>query len=82
MSVKNSGTVKKCGLLKIVHEKYKHNKKTADPVVQDFINSFDEAVEQNKDLEALLPKCQETLNPLVVLNLFKRIPEEVMLCSV
>ncbi|KAL8202295.1 UNVERIFIED_CONTAM: DNA-directed RNA polymerase III subunit RPC1 [Gekko kuhli] len=71
-----NGTVKKCGLLKIIHEKYKTTKKIVDPVVSDFIQSFDTATEHNKEIESLLGRAQENLNPLVVLNLFKRIPAE------
>ncbi|KAG2462619.1 RPC1 polymerase, partial [Polypterus senegalus] len=70
------GPVKKCGLLKIIHEKYKTNKKVVDPVVSDFLQSFDIAIEHNKEVESLLGRAQENLNPLVVLNLFKRIPSE------
>ncbi|KAG7257106.1 hypothetical protein CRUP_002887 [Coryphaenoides rupestris] len=62
-----NGTVKKCGLLKIIHEKYKSNKKVADPFVSDFLQSFDTAIEHNKE---------ENLSPLVVINLLKRIPAE------
>ncbi|XP_048419560.1 DNA-directed RNA polymerase III subunit RPC1 isoform X2 [Stegostoma tigrinum] len=71
-----NGPVKKCGLLKIIHEKYKTNKKVMDPVVSDFLQSFDIAIEHNKEVEALLGRAQENLNPLVVLNMFKRIPSE------
>ncbi|XP_041032404.1 DNA-directed RNA polymerase III subunit RPC1 isoform X1 [Carcharodon carcharias] len=71
-----NGPVKKCGLLKIIHEKYKTNKKVMDPVVSDFLQSFDIAIEHNKEVEALLGRAQENLNPLVVLNIFKRIPSE------
>lgn len=71
-----SGQVKKCGLLKIIHEKYKSGKKVVDPIVSDFLQSFDTAIEHNKEVEGLLPRAQENLNPLVVLNLFRRIPNE------
>ncbi|XP_010189951.1 PREDICTED: DNA-directed RNA polymerase III subunit RPC1, partial [Mesitornis unicolor] len=71
-----NGTVKKCGLLKIIHEKYKTNKKVVDPVVSTFFQSFETAIEHNKEVEPLLGRAQENLNPLVVLNLFKRIPAE------
>ncbi|KAL7990271.1 hypothetical protein Chor_013701, partial [Crotalus horridus] len=71
-----NGTVKKCGLLKIIHEKYKTTKKIVDPVVSHFIQSFDTAIEHNKEIEALLGKAQENLNPLMVLNILKRIPAE------
>ena len=64
-------------MLKIVHEKYKQQKRNQNQVVTDFLNSFDDAIEHNKELEPLLGKAQEMLNPLVVLNLFRRIPEAV-----
>ncbi|XP_068255331.1 DNA-directed RNA polymerase III subunit RPC1 isoform X1 [Nyctibius grandis] len=71
-----NGTVKKCGLLKIIHEKYKTNKKVVDPIVSTFLQSFETAIEHNKEVEPLLGRAQENLNPLVVLNLFKRIAAE------
>ncbi|XP_033840470.1 DNA-directed RNA polymerase III subunit RPC1 isoform X2 [Periophthalmus magnuspinnatus] len=71
-----NGPVKKCGLLKIIHEKYKTTKKTMDPFVSEFIHSFNTAIDHNKTIEPLLTRAQENLNPLVVLNLFRRIPEE------
>ncbi|KAI3365191.1 hypothetical protein L3Q82_010287 [Scortum barcoo] len=71
-----NGPVKKCGLLKIIHEKYKTTKKVVDPFVSEFLQSFDTAIEHNKVVEPLLTRAQENLNPLVVLNLFKRIPQE------
>ncbi|KAA8581469.1 hypothetical protein FQN60_003050 [Etheostoma spectabile] len=71
-----NGPVKKCGLLKIIHEKYKTNKKVVDVFVSDFLQSFDTAIEHNKVVEPLLTRAQENLNPLVVLNMFKRIPQE------
>ncbi|XP_061561558.1 DNA-directed RNA polymerase III subunit RPC1 isoform X1 [Phycodurus eques] len=71
-----NGTVKKCGLLKIIHEKYKSSKKVVEPFVSEFLQSFDTAIEHNKLMEPLLGRAQENLNPLVVLNIFKRIPRE------
>ncbi|XP_077482360.1 DNA-directed RNA polymerase III subunit RPC1 isoform X1 [Stigmatopora argus] len=71
-----NGTVKKCGLLKIIHEKYKTTKKAIEPFVSEFLQSFDTAIEHNKLMEPLLPRAQENLNPLVVLNMFKRISQE------
>ncbi|KAM9325606.1 DNA-directed RNA polymerase III subunit RPC1 [Gastrophryne carolinensis] len=71
-----NGPVKKCGLLKIIHEKYKTTKKVVDPMVTHFLQSFETAIEHNKEVEALLNRAQENLNPLVVLNLLRRIPDE------
>lgn len=53
-----AGTVKKCGLLKIIHEKYKTNKKVVDPVVSTFLQSFETAIEHNKEVESLLGRAQ------------------------
>lgn len=55
------GTVKKCGLLKIIHEKYKTTKKVVDPFVSEFLQSFDMAVEHNKLIEPLLNRAQVRL---------------------
>ncbi|XP_072164609.1 DNA-directed RNA polymerase III subunit RPC1-like [Diadema setosum] len=71
-----NGPVKKCGPLKIIHEKYKVNRKNPESVIKQFQSSLDVAIEHNKDIETLLPKAQENLNPLTVLELFKRIPNE------
>lgn len=54
----SSGPVKKCGLLKIIHEKYKTNKKVVDVFVSDFLQSFDTAIEHNKVVEPLLSRAQ------------------------
>lgn len=50
--------MKKCGLLKIIHEKYKTNKKVVDPVVSTFLQSFETAIEYNKEVEPLLGRAQ------------------------
>lgn len=56
-----AGTVKKCGLLKIIHEKYKTNKKVVDPMVSTFLQSFETAIEHNKEVEPLLGRAQVNL---------------------
>lgn len=56
------GPVKKCGLLKIIHEKYKTTKKVIDPMVSDFLQSFDIAIEHNKEVEPLLNKAQVNIH--------------------
>lgn len=45
-------------LLKIIHEKYKTNKKVMDPIVSSFLQSFETAIEHNKEVEPLLGKAQ------------------------
>ena len=52
------GNVKKVGLMKIIHEKYKSNKKAIDPSVLDFHSTFNEALTHNKELGALVDKAQ------------------------
>ncbi|XP_048760931.1 DNA-directed RNA polymerase III subunit RPC1-like [Ostrea edulis] len=70
-----NGMVKKCGLLKIIHDKYKQ-RKGVDPVIEEFKGSFELAMEHNKDIDALLGKTQEVLNPIRVQKIFQQIPEE------
>ncbi|XP_014677319.1 PREDICTED: DNA-directed RNA polymerase III subunit RPC1-like [Priapulus caudatus] len=72
--IKN-GIVKKCALLKIVHERFRHVKKN-DAEQSEFFASFEEAIEHNKEIEGHLSKAQDILNPLIVLDLFLRIPDE------
>ncbi|MCI4384647.1 hypothetical protein PGIGA_G00041280 [Pangasianodon gigas] len=57
-----NGPVKKCGLLKIIHEKYKSSKKVVDPIVSDFLQSFDTAIEHNKEVEGLLTRAQHRMS--------------------
>ena len=53
-----SGNVKKTGMMKIVHEKYKSTKKILHPAICEFRASFQNALEHNKELELLLAKAQ------------------------
>ena len=50
--------VKKCGMLKIIHDKYKQNRRGGESVYQDFVSTFDNATEHNKELDGLLTKTQ------------------------
>lgn len=79
-----TGPVKKCGLLKIVHEKYRPSttKQLPPQEVRDFQRVIQEAADGNKDLMPFIAKAQENLNPLRVLQLFERIPDEVCRCVV
>lgn len=71
-----NGLVKKCGMLKISHDKFKFIKK-ADTSLADYLRDFNEATQHNKEMEPLINKsAQEILNPLIVLDLFRRIPNE------
>ncbi|CAK5263000.1 unnamed protein product [Mycena citricolor] len=70
-----NGTVKKVGPLKIIHDKFRA-KKTA-PELEAFRKTFATAVEFQKDLLVHVNKpIFEDLNPLKVLDLFKRISDE------
>lgn len=53
-----AGMTKKIGMLKIVHDKYKTPRKDNDPVITDFLHSFEASKENNKELESLLSKTQ------------------------
>ncbi|XP_045502401.1 DNA-directed RNA polymerase III subunit RPC1 [Colias croceus] len=74
-----NGVVKKssAGILKIVHEKYR-NKKPSDPLVRSVLSEFNEAKEANKELASMLGTGNIVIemNPLEVINLFRRIPEQ------
>lgn len=73
-----NGVVKKSagGILKIIYDKYR-SKKVSDPVVLNVLKDFYEAKEANKELA---PYIQAGLviemNPLEILTLFRRIPDE------
>ena len=54
------GMVKKCGLLKIVHDHFKRTRQGEDPVLAEYIGSFEAAVESNKDIDGLISKNQVT----------------------
>ncbi|SHO79390.1 RNA polymerase III largest subunit C160 [Malassezia sympodialis ATCC 42132] len=70
-----NGTVKKAGVLKVVHEKFRQ-KKTEEEMLE-FRRTFMTAVSMgNGELAPHLGKAQEDLNPLRVLDLFRRISDE------
>lgn len=72
-----NGVVKKCGLLKISHEKYKNRTKKKDAIVEDLLAEYNEAVKFNPEIEAHKKfGLIQTLNPLEVLQLFEAIPLE------
>ncbi|KAF4619295.1 hypothetical protein D9613_005590 [Agrocybe pediades] len=70
-----NGAVKKAGALKIIHDKFRA-KKTADEL-EKFKMSFASAIESQKELGMYINKAvHEDLNPLKVLDLFRRISDE------
>lgn len=70
-----NGMVKKCGMLKIVHDRYKQ-RRGAEPMLKQFVEAFDYAKKYNKDVDTLIPKVQEVLNPIMVQTLFQQISDE------
>lgn len=73
-----NGAVKKAGALKIIHDKFRA-KKTADEL-EKFKLSFASAIESQKELAIYVSKAMhEDLNPLKVLDLFRRITDDVSL---
>ena len=70
-----NGSVKKVGALKIVHEKFKSKK--AQEEHERFKGTFNNAIEYTPDLRPHLHKAQEDLNAMKVLELFKRISDDV-----
>ena len=69
--------MKKAGALKIIHDKFRA-KKTAEEM-EKWKKTFGPAVEAQKELGMYINKAvHEDLNPLKVLDLFKRISDEVI----
>ena len=71
-----NGFVRKVGVLKIVHEKYNKATKKTQEEIDDFRNSFHDAIEGNPDIRQHLTKAQEDLNPLKVQEILLKIPSE------
>ena len=71
-----NGTVKKAAALKIVHERFRQKKLTEE--AEKWRQSFSNAIKVQNDLDRVLGvKGAEELNPLKVLDLFKRMTAEV-----
>jgi DNA-directed RNA polymerase III subunit RPC1 len=74
-----NGTVKKVGVLKIIHDKYRaYNaatsvKKKPPPCKIQFDLSFAEAKKSNAELERYVKKAMDDMNPLRVMKLFRQI---------
>ena len=64
--------MKKCGLLKILHEKLKQTRKIDAAVLAEYVHSFEEAIEHNREIEPLLNKAQVvmTYNLILVILVF------------
>lgn len=75
-----NGVVKKVGPLKVVHEKFRQKKLAEER--HNFDQTFSTALKMSQasgasyDIKPHLHKAQEDLNPLKVLDLFKRIGDE------
>lgn len=72
-----NGPVKKGpGLMKILHEPFR-GKKATDPIMSEQLHELQEATSKNRELNQMIGPgaliCE--LNPLQVLDLFKRIPK-------
>jgi DNA-directed RNA polymerase III subunit RPC1 len=73
-----NGPVKKCGLLKVLHEKHRPPSSRQPPSSESVAlrGALLEAAGQNRELLPHIGKAQENLNPLRVLSLFQSIPDE------
>jgi hypothetical protein len=56
--IATAGVVKKCGMFKIVHEKYKKKGQANEASAEEFVRSFDFAIGTNKELSTLVNKVQ------------------------
>lgn len=71
-----NGAVKKAGALKIIHDKFRAKKTAVE--MEAWKKTFASAVKAQKELSIYINKAvHEDLNPLKVLDLFRRISNEV-----
>lgn len=71
-----NGMVKKCGMLKISHEKFRSLKKDS-VIVKEELEAYENAIHFNKEVEPMVSSgLIKILNPLEVLHLLERIPDE------
>jgi DNA-directed RNA polymerase III subunit RPC1 len=71
-----NGAVKKAGALKIIHDKFRAKKTAVE--MEAWKRTFASAVEAQKELSLYINKAvHEDLNPLKVLDLFRRVSNEV-----
>jgi len=76
-----NGTVKKQGALKIVHDKFRAKKSAEE--MEKWKATFTNAIQQQKELAMFVGRsATEDLNPLKVLDLFRRISDEVRSSSI
>lgn len=68
------GVVKKVGFFKIIHEKYKGTSAKKEEINRKFYSQFEEAIKYNKDIKLNLSKAQDDLNPIKVIKIFEKIP--------
>ena len=68
-----NGQVRKAGVLKLYHDKYKGGKDTR---IRSFLTEFNTAVKYNGEISSHLTKAQDDLTPLRVLNLLRAIPPD------
>jgi DNA-directed RNA polymerase III subunit RPC1 len=69
-----NGIVKKSGTLKISHEPYRSNKNAE--AKQEWLSNFKSAISEQGAMATYLNKSVEDLNPLRVLELFRRVTAE------
>lgn len=69
-----NGTVKRSGTMKISHEPFRASKNAT--AKEEYLQGFGTAVAENKALGQHLSRAVEDLNPLKVLDLFKRVSAE------
>ena len=71
-----NGVVKKCGVLKISHEKFSSVKENS-PIITAELVAYDNAVQSNKEIEPMLSDGSvNMLNPRNVLHLLEGIPSD------
>lgn len=71
-----NGTVKKVSALKVEHQRFKSKTVKVPEFVEQFHETFSEAIKDDASLTAFVQNQQEPLDPLTVYRLFERVSDE------
>ena len=70
-----NGTVRKAGVLRVVHERFRQTKRSALEA-EKFRALFENAIQDNAEIRVHLPKAQDDINPLDALRIFEQVTND------
>eukprot|EP00127_Corallochytrium_limacisporum_P006730 Clim_evm19s234 gene=Clim_evmTU19s234 len=71
-----NGSIKKVGMMKIIHEKWKRKANSQDSDLLEFRRGLENVAKEKPEIQGFISKAQEALTPLRVLEMFKRVTDE------